>query len=143
MAKGPTSISEQNAERAMQAANVGMDWLRQITEESLRQNRVMFEGFLSTARKTADSFDQQASQVRERSMTLATEAVSNAFDFAHKAIRAKDPQELVQLQSEFISQQTQAIAEQSRQLGESISRAANDVGTADLSGDRRGISKAA
>ena len=47
MAKGPTSIPEQNAERAMQAANFGMDWMRQITEESLNQSRVMFEGFLS------------------------------------------------------------------------------------------------
>ena len=67
MAKGPTSIPEQNAERAMQAANFGMDWMRQITEESLNQSRVMFEGFLSAARKTAESFDQQVYEVRERS----------------------------------------------------------------------------
>ena len=129
MAKGPTSIPEQNAKRAMQAANFGMDWMRQITEESLNQSRVMFEGFLSAGRKAADSFDQQMSEVRERSMTLATEALSNAFDFAHKATRAREPQELVQLQSEFISQQAQAVAEQSKLLGESISRGANEVTT--------------
>jgi phasin family protein len=128
MAKGPMSIPEQNTERAMQAANFGMDWMRQITEESFNQSRVMFEGFLSGARKTAESFDQQVSEVRERSMTLATEGLSNAYDFAHKATRAKDPQELLQLQSEFISQQAQAVAEQSKLLGESISRGANEVG---------------
>jgi hypothetical protein len=127
MAKGPTSIPQQNAERAMQAANFGMDWMRQITEESLNQSRVMFEGFLSAGRKAADVFDQQMSEVRERSMTLATEALSNAFDFAHKATRAREPQELVQLQSEFISQRAQAVAEQSKLLGESISRGANEV----------------
>jgi hypothetical protein len=32
-----TNVSEQNAERAMQAANYGMDWMRQITEQSLNQ----------------------------------------------------------------------------------------------------------
>ncbi len=128
MAKGPTTIPEQNAERAVEAANVGMDWLRQTTEDSLHQSKAMVEGFLSAARRTADTFDQQVSDVRERSMTLATEAFSNMFDFAQKAIRAKDPQELLKLQSEFISQQAQAVAEQSKQLGESISRAANDVG---------------
>ena len=122
-----TSIPEQNAERAMQAANFGMDWMRQMTDEFLNQSRVMFEGFFSTVQKTADSFEQQASEVRHRSMTLATEALSNAFDFAHKVSRAKDPQELVQLQSEFVSQQAQAVAEQSKLLGESISRGANEV----------------
>ena len=126
MAKGPMSIPEQNTERAMQAANFGMDWMRQITEESLNQSRVMFEGFLSAARKTAESLDQQVSEVRERSMTLATEGLSNAYDFAHRATSAKDPQELLQLQSEFISQQAQAVAEQSKLLGESISRGANE-----------------
>ena len=49
MAKGPTSIPEQNAERAMQAANFGMDWMRQITEESLNQSRVMLEAFSQPA----------------------------------------------------------------------------------------------
>jgi phasin family protein len=112
----------------MQAANFGMDCTREITDEFLNQSRVMFEGFFSAARKTADSFEQQASDMRHRSMTLATEALSNAFDFAHKATRARDPQELVQLQSEFISQQAQAVAEQSKLLGESISWGAHEVG---------------
>jgi hypothetical protein len=77
MTKGSTSIPEQNVERAMQTANFGMDWMRQITEESLAQSKAMFEGFLSTALRTADSFDQQASEeVRHRSMTLAAEALS-------------------------------------------------------------------
>jgi phasin family protein len=128
MTKAPTNIPEQNVERAMQAANFGMDWMRQITEQSLNQSRAMLEGFLSTALRTADSFDQQASEVRHRSMTLATEALSNAFDFAQKASQAKDPQHLVQLQSEFISHQAQAVAEQSKLLGDSISRGANEIG---------------
>jgi hypothetical protein len=120
MTKGPANIPAQNVERAMQTANFGMDWMRQITEESLNQSRAMCVGFLSAALRTADSFDQQASEVRHRLMTLATEALANAFDFAHKATQVRDPQQLVQLQSEFISHQAQAVAEQSKLLAKSI-----------------------
>jgi hypothetical protein len=81
-----TIMPEQNVERAKQAANYGMDWMRQLMEESLNQTRAIFDGFLSTARKTADSFDQQAAEVRERSMSMATDTLSNSIDFAHRAL---------------------------------------------------------
>jgi hypothetical protein len=48
MAKGSTTnLAEQNAERAMYAANHGMDWMREIAERSLNQSRTMFEEFLT------------------------------------------------------------------------------------------------
>ena len=106
MAKGSTTnLAEQNAERAMYAANHGMDWMREIAERSLNQSRTMFEEFLTTGRTTVDIIDRQASEVRERSMSLAAETISNTFDFAHKIIRMREPQELIQLQTEFISRQ--------------------------------------
>ena len=128
MAEGLTSFPEKNVERGMQVANFGMDWMRQITEEGLKQSRAMFEGFLQGARKMSENLEQQATEARERSMTLATEALSNAFDFAQKVNRAREPHELIQLQTEFMSQQAKAVAEQSKLLGESISRGANEVG---------------
>src|SRR5438552_14571234 len=106
MAKSPTmSFSERNPEQAMQVAGYGMDWIREITEQSLNQSRTVVERFLATARKAADSIDHHACEIRERSMSLAAETVSNTFNFAHKVARVREPQELVQLQSEFISRQ--------------------------------------
>jgi phasin family protein len=129
MAKGPTTnCSEQNAERTMQVASYGMDWMREMTEQSLNQSRTMFEGFLTTARKAVDDLDQQACEIRERSMSLAAETLSNTFNFAHKAIRVSEPQELVQLQSEFVSRQAQALADQSKELAQTIVKGANEVG---------------
>jgi len=127
MAKSPMTVPEQNAERAMQAASYGMDWMRQLMEQSLDQTAAMFEGFLTNARKTADSFDQQASEARERSISLATQTLSNTMTFAHKVIRAREPQELLHLQSEFLSQQAQALAEQGKLLEQSLARGANEV----------------
>jgi hypothetical protein len=129
MAKGPTAnISEQATERTMQAANYGIDWMRQMTEDSINHGRAMFEGFFTTARRAADSFDQQAADMRERSMSIAADTISNAFDFAHKAMHVRAPQELVQLQNEFMSHQAQALAEQGQLLGQGIAQRATEVG---------------
>ena len=118
MAKGPTmKFPEPNAERAMQVANYGMDSMREMTEQSLNQSKALFEGILTTTRKTVENIDQQAREIRERSMSLAAETLSNTFDFAHNIVHAREPQELLQLQSEFISRQAQAVAEQSKELG--------------------------
>ena len=88
-----SSSAEQNAKRAKQAANYGMAWMRQFMDESLNQTRAIFDGFLTTARKTADGFDQQAAEVRERSMSMATDTLSNSMDFAHRALNVRQPQD--------------------------------------------------
>jgi len=128
MAKSPTTVPEQNAERAIQAAGQGMDWMRQLMEQSLDHTAAMLEGFLANARMTADSFDKQASEARERSMSLAKETLANTMTLAHKVVRAREPQEFLHLQSEFLSHQAQALAEQSKLLGQSVARGANAVG---------------
>ena len=61
-------------------------------------------------------------------MSLAAETLSNTFDFAHNIVHAREPQELLQLQSEFISRQAQVIAEQSKELGQTAVRRAQEVG---------------
>jgi phasin family protein len=121
-------MPEQNAERATQVVNYGMDWMRQFMEESLNQTRAIFDGFLTTARKTADSFDQQAAEIRERSMSMAADTLSNSMDFVHRALKVRQPQDLLPLQTEFVSRQAQVVAENSKMLGETIARGASEMG---------------
>jgi hypothetical protein len=139
MVKGPTTnVSEENAERTIeQAMHVGqyeMECMRQVMEQSLDQSGATCEGFLTTVRKTADSLDQQVFEIRGRSMSFAAETLSNMFNFARKAIRVREPQELVQLHNEFVSQQAQALAEQSKELGQRIAQGVNEVGRGPLGG---------
>ena len=54
---------------------------------------------------------------------MAEKALSNSVDFGQKCLRAKEPDELVQLQTEFMSQQAQMFAEQTRDLGQQIQSA--------------------
>jgi len=125
MAVGTTkSSAQQNAEPAMQVA----DWMREMTEQNLDQSRIMWEGFLTTARKAYEGLDQQLSETRRRSMSFAQETLSNGFDFAHKVVHAKGVGDLLHLESEFISRQAQVIAEQSKELGKNAMRGVQEVG---------------
>jgi len=50
-------------------------------------------------------------------LAVAEQTLSNAFDFAHKVIRVKEPQELAQIQSAFVGRQDQVLGEQTKELG--------------------------
>jgi hypothetical protein len=127
MARNPTDFAHQNAERAVQATNYGMNWMREIAEQNLNQSKVAVESFLTITRKAIDGLDQQASAIRERSMALADETFQNTFDFAQKLVRLREPQELAQLQREFVSRQAQVFGDQTRELGQKIMQGANDL----------------
>jgi hypothetical protein len=132
MAKGPSDFAQQNTERAMQATNYGMNWMREIAEHNLTQSKAALEGVLMMTRKAADGIEEQTSALREHALLLARETLGNAFDFAHKALRMKDPSELAQLQSEFVSRQAQVLGDQTKELGQSIMRGANEMASTTL-----------
>jgi hypothetical protein len=134
MAKGPTDFAQQHTERAVQVTNYGMDWMREIAEQNLNQSRVALDGLLMITRKAADGIDQQASAVRECSLSLAEETLSNTFDFAQKLMRMKEPHELARLQSEFVSRQAQTLGDQTKELGQSIMQGASEVAKTTIEG---------
>ena len=53
--------------------------------------------------------------------------LSNAFDFAHKVIRIKEPQELVQIQSDFVSRQAQVLGDQTKELGQRMMEGVQEI----------------
>ncbi len=132
MAKNPTDFAQQNTERAVQATNYGMNWMREIAEQNLNQSKAALEGLLMITRKAVDDIDHQASVVRERSLLLAEETLSNTFDFAQKLVRMREPQELAQLQSEFVRRQAQVLGDQ--KLGQSMMQGANEVANTTMQG---------
>ncbi len=126
MAKNPTTrFAEQTTEGTMQTATNGIDLIRMVAEQSLHLSKAAFEGYLTTARKTVESINHQASEIHQRSFSLATEALSDTLDFASRAVRIKEPQEALQLQGEFLSRQTQALADQTREFGQLLMQATN------------------
>jgi hypothetical protein len=117
MTKSAADFAQRNTERTVQVTNYGMDWVREVAEQNLDQSKASAETLVIATRKAVYAFDQQTSAVLGRSMLAAEETLSNTFDFLHKLVRMKDPQELAQLQSEFVSRQAQVLADQTKEFG--------------------------
>jgi hypothetical protein len=103
--------------------------MRAIAEQNLNQSKAAFEGLLTIARNAVSGVDQQAAFIRD-SMLFAEETLENTFDFAHKLVRMKEPQELSQIQTEFVRRQAQVLAGS----GERIMQEVNGVAKTTLEG---------
>jgi hypothetical protein len=120
MARSTMDFAQRNTERAT-------DWMRAIAEQNLNQSRAAFEGLLTVARNAVRDVDKQTAVICEHSMSVAEEMFSNTFDFAQKLMRMKEPQELAQIQSEFVSRQAQLLGDQTKELGQRIMQGAHDA----------------
>jgi hypothetical protein len=119
-------FAQQSTERAVQTTN----WMRAMAEQNLNQSKAAFEGFLTFTRNPLRSIDQQSSAICEHSIAVAEQTVSNAFDFGHKMVRVREPQELAQIQSEFVSRQAQVLGDQAKELGQKMMQGAEGIGKA-------------
>ena len=83
--------------------------MREFAEKSVEQAKKAFDGFVGAASKAVQAVETQTSSVQANTKDMASKYVNYAesnitaaFDHAQKLVRAKDVQELVQLQSEFV-----------------------------------------
>jgi hypothetical protein len=60
-------------------------------------------------------------------MLIAEETLSNAYDFAHKLVSVREPQQLATLQTEFVRRQAEIFADQMKDASENMMQEATDV----------------
>jgi phasin len=105
--------------------------VRDFAEKSVEQARKAFEGFSGAAQKAIASIDTSAvpfsdgaKDVGATALTFAEANVKAAFDLAQKLVQAKDVQEVLQLQSDFLKTQFDSFQEQAKELGAIFQKAA-------------------
>jgi phasin len=110
--------------------------MRSFAEKSVEQARQAFDGFISAAHKAVSTFEGQAETARkgakdvtEKAMTFAERNIATSFEFWQQLVQAKDVQEVLKLQADYVKAQMQALSEQAKELGESTSKAAKDAAT--------------
>jgi phasin len=108
--------------------------MRDFAEKSVDQARKAFEGFIGAAQKAASQADETASSVQTnakavggKAFSFAEDNVRAAFDHAQRLVRAKDVQEVMSLQSEFLRAQLATLQDQAKQLGSSLQNAAQST----------------
>jgi phasin len=110
--------------------------MRAFAEKGVEQARQAFDGFISAAHNAVNAFDGQAENARkgakdvtEKAITFAGQNIASSFELAQQLMQAKDVQDVLRLQADFIRRQMQVLAEQAKELGESTSKAAKDAAT--------------
>jgi len=98
--------------------------MRDFAEKSVEQARKAIDGFMSAAQKTVDTFEGSANTVQasakdatRKTFTYAEQNIAAAFDLAQKMVRAKDMQEAMQIQAEFVRSQFEAMQTQMKEFG--------------------------
>jgi phasin len=108
--------------------------IRSLAEQSVAQARQAVDGFILAANQAmgqmhgqAQAAQSGATEIAHKSMSYAEKNVAATFDFAQKLMRAKDPAELMGLQSEYLSRQIQALSTQVQELGQSAAKLVVDA----------------
>ena len=108
--------------------------MRSFAEKSVEQARKAFDSFMTAAHGTAVAIEGHAAavhkgseDVRQRAMAFAEQNVTASFDFVHRLVRAKDLQEVIALQTEYVKDQIKTLTAQAKELGDAASQAAKDA----------------
>lgn len=104
--------------------------LRSVAEHSVEQAKKAFTDMLGVAQKATSAWEEQSEVARsgardlgQRVMNFASENVMSSLSHAQRLVQAKDMQELMQVQSEFIQAQLRSFGEQAKALGQMAAKA--------------------
>jgi phasin len=105
--------------------------MRAFAEKSVEQARQAFDGFISAAHRAVSTFEGQAESARkgaqdvtEKAIVFAQNNIATSFDFAQKLVQARNVEDVLKLQVDYIKTQMQVLTEQAKELGESTSKVA-------------------
>ena len=101
--------------------------VRDLTAKSVEEARKAFGNFIEAAHKATEQAEGAASALQSSAKEATTKALSfteanvkAAFDHAQKLIQAKDPQEFLAHQTEYVKKQLAAMEEHAKEIGEAV-----------------------
>ncbi|MFN3351050.1 phasin [Pseudorhodoplanes sp.] len=108
--------------------------MRKFAEQSVDQARQAFDRFIRAAHQAVSEFEGRAQAARSgamdvggRAMSFAERNMAASFEFAQKLVQAKDVEEVIRLQTEYVKAQVQALNEQTKELAEAATKLAKET----------------
>jgi phasin len=108
--------------------------VRAFVEQSVAHARTAFDGIAQAANQAvaqwhghAQAARAGASEIAHKSMAYAEQNMEATFTFAQRLMHAKDPTEVMRLQSEYIAQQMRTLSSQAQGLGQSAAKIVMDT----------------
>jgi phasin len=105
--------------------------VRQMAEKSVEQTKEAYDRMMEAARQAqgmfASSSDVMGSggkEIQEKTMQYAEANVQAGFDFAERLVKAKDLQEVLDIQTQFARQQLETYTQQAQEISQLIAESA-------------------
>jgi len=125
MAKNPTLLEDLNAQtkRAVEETKQAADRMKQSVEETKEQALGAADTYFDFLNKTISSFPSGGTEFGEKLKSFAEKNVAATHRFIQQC-QAKDFQDALRIQTEFMQTQMQAFAEQATSLAEAFTKTA-------------------
>ncbi len=112
--------NDTDAERAVKQAE-------QVVETSMDQTRGALDNYVSFMQKAFASYPVGGTELAEKMSRYTAQNISTARDFVHSLSQAKDFQDIIRIQTEFMQTQFSVFAEQTKGLTEAFTKAATST----------------
>ena len=119
MAKDAKPLEDLNA-NAKQFAN-------QIVGETMEQAPGALDNYFSFVQKAMSSHPLGGTKLGEKLRSYAETNIAAANEYVRKLSEAKDLQEVIRIQTEFMQAQFNAFGEQTRSLGEAFAKTVTEA----------------
>jgi phasin len=98
--------------------------MRRFAETSVAQAKQAFDGFMAAAQQAVERMETQtaaaqagATDASRKAMAFAGQNMAASFAFAQRLAQARDVEEVMRLQADYLRTQMQAFSDQARELG--------------------------
>jgi len=114
---GPLETLNANAERAVKQAE-------QVVEKTIDQTRGALDNYFSFMQNAFSFYPVGGTELAEKMSGYTAQNISAARDFVHSLSQAKDFQDIIRIQTEFMQTQFSVFTEQTKSLTEAFTKAA-------------------
>ena len=101
--------------------------IKEVAEKTIDQAEKGFSAFIEAASKSVSMIPNPTTDMSLKALSLTEQNIKAAFEHAKKLLQAKDLQEAMRLQAEFLKAQYEAATEQLKEMGTSVRSAGADV----------------
>lgn len=108
--------------------------VRQMAEKSVEQTKEAYDRLMDSARQAQGMFANSTNfmgvgtkEIQEKTMQYAEANVQASFDLAERLVKAKDLQEVMEIQSQFARQQMETYSQQAQEISKLMAQAAQNA----------------
>lgn len=97
--------------------------MRALAEKSVEQAKEVFDLFINAAQQAVNTAEHQAAgaqagarEAAELAMEFTERNIATSFAFAQRLLQAKQPQDVIELHTEYVNSQMAALTDQAKEL---------------------------